>query len=191
MPLCIHFPHWIGLTCVTRILRKWWCVTSRTRSYKALWLLLALSWIALSDGSQLSCHVGTPTVLLRGPWGEGLRPPATCWPREWATLELDPPATVRPSDDCTHIWLQPCEIPTQLSCSPTPDTQTLHEIIMFGMGTSLVVQWLRIHLPIQGTRVQALVWEDPTWRGATKPVHHNYWACALEPVCHNYWSPHA
>ena len=27
---------------------------------------------------------------------------------------------------------------------------------------SLVVQWLRIHLLMQGTRVQALVWEDPT-----------------------------
>ena len=32
---------------------------------------------------------------------------------------------------------------------------------------------------MQGTRVRALVREDPTCRGATKPVHHNYWACAL------------
>ena len=39
---------------------------------------------------------------------------------------------------------------------------------------SLVAQWLRIHLPMQGTRVQALVHEDPTCRGATKPMHHNY-----------------
>ena len=31
---------------------------------------------------------------------------------------------------------------------------------------------------MQGTRVRALVWEDPTCRGATKPVSHNYWACA-------------
>ena len=38
---------------------------------------------------------------------------------------------------------------------------------------SLVVQWLRIHLPMQGTRVQALVREEPTCRGATKPVSHN------------------
>ena len=58
-------------------------------------------------------------------------------------------------------------------------------------GPSLVVQWLRIRLPMQGTRVRALVWEDPTCRGETKPVHHNYWACALEPACHKYWSPHA
>ena len=41
---------------------------------------------------------------------------------------------------------------------------------------------------MQGTRVQALVWEDPTCLGATKPVRQNYWACALEPVSHNYWA---
>ena len=38
---------------------------------------------------------------------------------------------------------------------------------------------------MQGTRVQALVQEDPTYHGATKPVCHNYWTCALEPVGHN------
>ena len=42
------------------------------------------------------------------------------------------------------------------------------------IGTSLVAQWLRIHLPMQGTQVRALVPEDPTCRGAAKPVHHNY-----------------
>ena len=55
-----------------------------------------------------------------------------------------------------------------------------------GIGASLVAQWLRICLPMQGTWVRALVWEDPTCRGATKPVRHNCWACALEPVSHNY-----
>ncbi|KAJ8796046.1 hypothetical protein J1605_018194 [Eschrichtius robustus] len=39
---------------------------------------------------------------------------------------------------------------------------------------SLVAQWLRIRLPMQGTQVRSLVWEDPTCRGATKPVRHNY-----------------
>ena len=46
------------------------------------------------------------------------------------------------------------------------------------LGASLVAQWLRICLPVQGTRVRAVVWEDPTCRGATGPVNHNYWACA-------------
>ncbi|KAJ8797868.1 hypothetical protein J1605_017070 [Eschrichtius robustus] len=41
-------------------------------------------------------------------------------------------------------------------------------------GTSLVAQWLRIRLPMQGTRVRALAREDPTCRGATKPMRHNY-----------------
>ena len=54
------------------------------------------------------------------------------------------------------------------------------------MGTSLVAQWLGVCLPMQGTQVRALVREDPTCRGATKSVRHNYWACALEPACHNY-----
>ena len=33
-----------------------------------------------------------------------------------------------------------------------------------------------------GDMGQALVREDPTCRGVTKPMHHNYWACALEPM---------
>ena len=39
---------------------------------------------------------------------------------------------------------------------------------------SLVAQWLGVCLPVQGTRVRALVWEDPTCRGAIGPVSHNY-----------------
>ena len=46
-----------------------------------------------------------------------------------------------------------------------------------GMGTSLVVQWLRIRLPMQGTWVRALVREDPTCHGATNPC-----ATTTEPV---------
>ena len=41
-------------------------------------------------------------------------------------------------------------------------------------GTSLVVQWLRIRLPMQRTRFRALGREDPTSRGATKPLRYNY-----------------
>ena len=39
---------------------------------------------------------------------------------------------------------------------------------------SLMAQWLRIHLSVQGTWIPSLVWEDHTCCGATKPVHHNY-----------------
>ena len=57
-------------------------------------------------------------------------------------------------------------------------TKCLLSLILSGfkqiLWASLVAQWLRICLPMQGTRVRALVWEDPTCRRATKPVSHNY-----------------
>ena len=42
------------------------------------------------------------------------------------------------------------------------------------MGASRVAQWLRICLLMQGTRVRALVWEDPTCHRVTRPVSDNY-----------------
>ena len=39
---------------------------------------------------------------------------------------------------------------------------------------SLVVQWLRIHLPMHGTQVQSLVQEDSTYYEATKPICCSY-----------------
>ena len=42
------------------------------------------------------------------------------------------------------------------------------------LRASLVAQRLRIRLPMQGTWVRALVWEDPACRGAAGPVSHNY-----------------
>ena len=49
--------------------------------------------------------------------------------------------------------------------------------------TELVVQWLRIHLPMQGTLVWSLIQEDSTCHGGTKPTYHNYWSpSALEPM---------
>ena len=41
-------------------------------------------------------------------------------------------------------------------------------------GTFPVAQWLRIHLPVQGTWVQSLVQEDPTCHRAAEPMCHNY-----------------
>ena len=49
------------------------------------------------------------------------------------------------------------------------------------LGTSLVVQGIRICPPGQETLVQSLIREDPTRLGATKLMHHNYWSCTLEP----------
>ena len=52
----------------------------------------------------------------------------------------------------------------------------------------LVVQCLRIHLPMWGTQVPHLIQGDPTCHEATKPVHHSYWACPLELGGRSYWA---
>ena len=54
----------------------------------------------------------------------------------------------------------------------------MFKIKIYNSRASLVAQWLGVCLPMRGTRVRALVWEDPTCHGATGPVSHNYWACA-------------
>ena len=58
------------------------------------------------------------------------------------------------------------------SCSTTSRVDIPNQ--KMSSRASLVAQWLRIRLPMQGTRVRALVREDPTCRGATKPMHRNY-----------------
>ena len=40
--------------------------------------------------------------------------------------------------------------------------------MIMSVRTSLVAQWMRIRLPMQGAQVQSLVWEDPTCQGATE-----------------------
>ena len=60
------------------------------------------------------------------------------------------------------------------SCSTSLTHKITEMQIKTKLRASLVAQWLRICLPMQGTRVRALVWEDATCRGATRPVSHNY-----------------
>ena len=59
------------------------------------------------------------------------------------------------------------------SLNNTPSSQSKSQTWTFW-----VVQWIRIHLPMQGTWVQSLVLEDSTCRGAPKPVSHDYWDSA-------------
>ena len=67
-----------------------------------------------------------------------------------------------------------------------PGKGVAYKFIVYGV--SLVAQWLRIHLPMQGTRVRALVRKDPTCHRATKPERHNCWGCAVEFASQNYWA---
>ena len=64
---------------------------------------------------------------------------------------------------------------------------TVKRFVLLKMNswTSLVVQWLGIHLLMQGTQVPFLVREDSTCCGATKPLHHNDSTHILEPASHN------
>ena len=73
---------------------------------------------------------------------------------------------------CRHLAYSLLLGVTLLPCPFHDYKHIRHQICI--LGTSLVVQWLRICLPMQGTQVQLLVWEDPTRRGATKPVRDNY-----------------
>ena len=40
-----------------------------------------------------------------------------------------------------------------------------------------------------GDMGSSLVWKDPTYCWATKPMSHNYWACMIEPRSSNCWAP--
>ena len=57
------------------------------------------------------------------------------------------------------------------------------------LKTRMVVQWLRICQPMQGTWVQSPVREDSTCHRAAEPMSLNCWASALELAGCNYWSP--
>ena len=78
------------------------------------------------------------------------------------------------------------------------DKEGATQALLWGYGVSLsaycsrwylwtvVVQWLRIHLPMQGTHVWSLVRENSTCHRATKPVHPNYWIPGiLESMLHS------
>ena len=72
-----------------------------------------------------------------------------------------------------------------LCVKSVPNTQcvwTHFILIIILWRASLVVQWLRICLPVQGIWVPSLVREDLTCRGATKPESRNYWS--LVPKAH-------
>ena len=72
-------------------------------------------------------------------------------------------------------------------CHSFFDLYTLEKLLLKSVRgwTSLVVQWTRIHLPMQRTHVRSLVRENPTCRGEREPVHHNSSARALEPTLCN------
>ena len=63
---------------------------------------------------------------------------------------------------------------TQLSWWGREPTMWPRCLKIKGPGASPVVLWLRACLAMEGTRIQSLVGEDPTFHEATKPLRHNY-----------------
>lgn len=59
-------------------------------------------------------------------------------------------------------------------CSIAYRSDKMKENPLSPTRTSLVVQWLRVSLPKQGTQVQTLAEEDPTCHQATEPMNHIY-----------------
>ena len=69
-------------------------------------------------------------------------------------------------------WYLFCEFESWFNIKKESDV--IHHTKIIKNRTSLVIHWLRIHLPMQGTRFQSPVQEDSTYRGAAKLVHHSY-----------------
>ena len=81
--------------------------------------------------------------------------------------------------DFLNLWGLPltlsrwCQSWIELNCWTSTWCQNHH------YRTSLVVQWIRVCLPMQVTWVWSPVCEDSTWCRATKSVVHSYWARVL------------
>ena len=85
----------------------------------------------------------------------------------------------------SRVWLLASPWPAAYQAPPSmgfsrqeywsglPLPSPCESITILKFRESPVVQWLRIHLVMQGTPVQSLVWEDPTCHRATEPVGHN------------------
>ena len=131
------------------------------------------------DGQTCGCRGGRPIASRNGALSP-TTPRSLSLPRTWMSLKKVVPWAPGKSRPSRHRAFTPMWPGTEDSVETTQTTDLKKQ-----WGASLVAQWLRIHLPMQGTRVRALVWEDPTCRGAAKPMRHNYWGCApqlLKPV---------
>ena len=136
----------------------------------------------LSHSLQLSCHPilrkCLPSLLMKKLRAPG-HVPWTAHPTlaQGPHTYMPPPSTERQNNPS----LTPCMPSLQYllhqpdSYSPTQPMHPTGSSLEFkNVRVSLVAQWLRVCLPMQGTWVWALVWEDPTCCGATGPVSHNY-----------------
>ena len=101
------------------------------------------------------------------------------WGSHWSGFLI--PALLTLGLDNSLLWGSPCTVGClaaslaslhQMSVATSNFTQVV--TVKDVSRVSLAVQWLRIHLAMQGTWVRSRVWEDPICCEATKPMHHSY-----------------
>ena len=74
------------------------------------------------------------------------------------------------------LWEPPYHFPSAVAISNIQNRSGFISLVLRAktmQKASLVVQGLRIRMPIQGTRIQSVVREDPTCLRATKPMSRN------------------
>ena len=90
-----------------------------------------------------------------------------------------------PIQSSLPIYLKRLTLSDSLNCKPSvllAVSKKSHQRSQ--VWTSLVVHELRIQQPVQGTRVQSLVWEDPTCCWETELC-----ITITEPTCPRAWAP--
>lgn len=128
--------------------------------------------LAIAPPHPCSAPVPPPLLLPSRPPSEDCRGPAggkSTEVRGFFCLLPLPPAYQHTCARAEVGLRQPGPSITQASC--LQGAQEGHR------GSSLVVQCVRIRLPVQGTQVRSLVWEGPTRREAGEPVVHT--SCQL------------
>ena len=163
----------------------WFSPTSQARSHSCLCPPIAYPFppeASTQSGPELPGLEGEYSYPAKAPWawGESL---ATHLPLLQRVLHhsLSPQQRHLPSLYSLPLF-QNFSFSLWANC--LADSQPLWKTDI--MGTSILVQWIKICLPMQGKWVQTLIWEDTTCLGATEPMCHNYWGCTLEPASRNY-----
>ena len=101
-----------------------------------------------------------------------------------ADFNLCTSAVMNPNCEYIILWVFLAKYQNWGWCWKPPNLQMLPEWGWFGDFPGRPV--VKNCLPMQGIRVWALVWEDPTYCSATKPVCRNYWSSrALQSVLCN------
>ena len=88
-----------------------------------------------------------------------------------------PSSTLAPDPSSSYIPLLLLRHLSSRRTNPVPFLLHAWQCLCLWHPAAWWVQWIRIQLPMQGTRVRSLVWEDSTCHRGAKLVRHNYWAC--------------